>query len=106
MAWQPVRVPNESKRQQEARRLREDRDRCSEAARKLRHRIAQGRYGGLPDSDGDDLLAFAAVLDSASIALSELPAQVRRDVLHAVTRLLDDGEKRGPVQPLTSGAGH
>lgn len=107
-SWQPVRVPSESPQQQRATQLRQDRDRLQEAARKLRHRIIQGQYAGLPAADGDDLLCVATVLDSAAMGLSELPSQVRRDVLALAGRLLDDGEKRGAVEPLTTpqGEGH
>ncbi|RZT87425.1 hypothetical protein EV383_4348 [Pseudonocardia sediminis] len=99
-------MANESPQQRRSRQLREDRDRCREAAQRFRHRIAQGRYRSLPDSDGDDLLYLAAVLDSAGTSLSELPDQMYRDVLHAVRRLLDDGPKRGDVDPITRGDGH
>jgi hypothetical protein len=98
-------VPNESPQQQRATQTREDRDRLQEAAGRLRHRIAQAQYAGLPPSDGDDLLCVATVLDSASMALSELPSQVRRDMLALAGRLLDDGAKLGAVKPLTSGDG-
>lgn len=98
-------MPNESPAQRRARRLRENRERCSEAAQKLRHRINQGRYVGLRNPD--ELYALAPVLDTAGMLLDQLPDQLRRDVLAAVAELLDDApEKPGSVEPLSSGDGH
>ena len=80
-------VPNESAAARKARQLREDRDRCQEAAQKLRHRINQGRYVGLQYPD--ELYALAPVLDTAGMLLDQLPAQLQRDVLAAVDELVD-----------------
>lgn len=98
-------VPNESAAQRRATQLTEDRDRCREAAQKLRHRINQGRYAGLQHPD--ELYAFAPVLDTAAMLLDQLPDQMRRDVLAAVRELLDDAPvKPGDVEPITDGDGH
>lgn len=100
-----VGMPNESAAQRRASKLRQDRDRCREAAQALRHRIVQGRYTGLRHSD--ELLALAPVLDTAGMLLDQLPDQLRRDVLAAVAELLDDApEKPSMVDPITRGDGH
>ena len=99
--WESDAVPNESARERKARQTRDDRDRTVKASQTLRHRINQGRYQGLDSPD--ELYALAAVLDSAALAMSELPDQVRRDVLHAVRGILrDDPHPPGPVTPLTA----
>lgn len=101
----PLLVPNESGAQRRASKLREDRDRCAEAAQKLRHRINQGRYAGLQHPD--ELYALAPVLDSAGMLLDQVPDQLRRDVLSAVAELLDDApEKPSSPDPITGGDGH
>lgn len=98
-------MPNESPAQRRARQLREDRDRCREAAQKLRHRINHGRYAGLEHPD--ELYALCPVLDTAGMLLGELPNQMRRDVMAAVAELLDDAPvKPGYVEPLSEGEGH
>lgn len=98
-------MANESSSQRKARQLREDRDRCREAAQALRHRIAQGRYTGLQHPD--ELLSLAPVLDTAGMLLDQLPNQMRRDVMAAVAELLDDAPtKPGMVEPITQGDGH
>lgn len=98
-------VPNESAAQRRAATLLEDKERCQEAAQKLRHRINQGRYAGLQHPD--ELYALAPILDSAGMLLDQLPNQMRRDVMAAVAELLDDApEKPGDVEPITGGDGH
>ena len=98
-------MPNESAAERKARLLRENRDRCAEAARVLRHRINHGRYAGLQHPD--ELYALAPVLDTAGMLLDQLPNQLQRDVLAAVGELLDDApHKAGEVAPLTTGDGY
>lgn len=98
-------MANESPAQRRATQLRENRDRCHEAAHALRHRITQGRYAGLQHPD--ELYALAPILDTAGMLLDQLPDQFRRDVLAAVAELLDDApEKPGAVEPITKGDGH
>lgn len=98
-------MPNESASQRRARQDREDRDRCHEAAARIRRWTSQDRYAGFRSED--DGWHYAAVLESAGLALTELPVQHRRAVMAAVAHVLDDSpEKPGPVTPLTKGPGH
>ena len=88
-----------------ARKLRADRDRCARAAALLRHRATQAHYAGLRGRyEG---YALAALIDSGGVLLDQLPPAYARDLLAAVTTVLDDDPaKLGPVPPLTSGPGH
>lgn len=85
--------------------MRDDKDRCQEAAGRIRRWTAQDRYAGFRSED--DGFHYAAVLESAGFTLSDLPEQHRRVIMQAVGHILDDApEKAGPVEPLTKGPGH
>lgn len=89
--------------------LRADRLLLAQFARQLRRRAVQGTYAGLHGQDVGP--AMAAVFDSLSVTLDQVPDQVRRDALAAARR-----EHTGPDGPndprghtregLTSGVGH
>ncbi|GAA1388528.1 hypothetical protein GCM10009613_25990 [Pseudonocardia kongjuensis] len=89
--------------------LRDDRLLLAQFAQQLRRRAVQDTYAGLHGQDVG--LAMAAVFDSLSVTLDQVPDQVRRDALAAARR-----ERTGPDGPndprgrtrkgLTSGFGH
>ena len=56
----------------------------AEFARRLRKRAVMDSYAGLRGQDVG--LALAAMLDSVSLVLDQVPAQVRRDAVAAARR--------------------
>lgn len=78
--------------ERDALRLRDDRLLLAHFARQLRHRAVQGTYAGLHGQDVG--LAMAAVFDSLSVTLDQVPDQVRRDAIAAARR-----EHTGPDGP-------
>ncbi|WP_082399765.1 MULTISPECIES: hypothetical protein [unclassified Pseudonocardia] len=89
--------------------LRDDRLLLAQFARQLRRCAVQDTYAGLHGQDVG--LAMAAVFDSLSVTLDQVPGQVRRDAL-AAARCEHTGPD-GPNDPrgrtregLTSGFGH
>ena len=97
-------VPNESPAQRRASRLRENKQRCHEAAGVLRHRVNQGLYAGMRGpAEG---YVMAALLEAAGFELDQLTGLTARAVLASVDELLDDAPtKPGAVAPITSGDG-
>lgn len=97
-----------AEKERAAARLREERMLVAEFARRLRNRAVMGSYAGLHGQDVG--LALAAMLDSVSLALDQVPDQIRRDAV-AAARCDRDGPD-GPNDPrrnrkgLTSGDGH
>ncbi|AEA28888.1 hypothetical protein Psed_6817 (plasmid) [Pseudonocardia dioxanivorans CB1190] len=91
-----------------AARLRDERALVVEFAQRLRKRAIHDTYAGLRGQDVG--LALAAMLDSVSLVLDQVPDQVRRDAI-AAARCERDGPD-GPNDPrrnrkgLTSGDGH
>lgn len=102
-------MPNESPRQRRASQLREDQQRCREAAQRWRRELNQGVYNGMPSVGYDDLTYVSAILDTAAEGLDGMPAPHRRAILAFVGRLLDDAPRKAtPVDSLTDprGEGH
>lgn len=92
-----------------ARRLREDRTRLAAAAVALRRSAAGAGYAGLRGQYTG--FALAGLLDSVSLLLDQVPAQVRRDALAAAEHLLEGPD--GPhdsrtvgARPVTTGPGN
>lgn len=97
-------MPNESPAQRRQSQLLEDKQRCHEAAAKLRHRVNQGRYAGLRGPD--EGYALAALVEAFGFELDQAPRQTYRAALAAVRELLyDDPKPMGSVAPLTAGDG-
>ena len=97
-----------AEKERAAARLRDERMLVAEFARRLRKRAVMDSYAGLRGQDVG--LALAAMLDSVSLVLDQIPDQVRRDAV-AAARCDRDGPD-GPNDPrrnrkgLTSGDGH
>lgn len=82
-----------------ARKLRADRERLTAAAVEMRRAAAQAGYAGWRGTDHG--FALAALVDSVTRALDQVPGPVRRDALAAAAFLLDGPD--GPHDPRAAG---
>ncbi|MBC3189477.1 hypothetical protein H7X46_00130 [Pseudonocardia sp. C8] len=90
-----------AERERAAARLRDERALVAAFARRLRHQAIRDSYAGLRGQDVS--LAMAALLDSISLALDEVPDQVRRDAVAAARRDRDGPD--GPNDPRAARGG-